>query len=807
MYSREEVLAATLEYFNGNDLAADVCVTKYLLKDKQGNLLEKTPDDMHHRLAREFARIEQKYPNPLSEETIYNLFRNFEYIIPQGSPMSAIGNTEFLESTSSCIVIEAPRDSYGGILYTDQELAQLAKRRCGVGFSIDSLRPEGTATKNASRTSSGLPTFMERFSNTTREVGQDGRRGALMLCCSTKHPSAQTFATIKHDKKKVTGANISLKISNEFMNAVRENKDYLQQFPIEGPAVVSQTINAFGLWKTIINSAWKTAEPGLLFWDTIIGNSPADAYEKYRSEATNPCSELAMVPNDSCRLLILNLFSYVRYPFTSAAYFDFNLFIKHSYIAQRLMDDLVDIEIEHIDRILAKIDSDPEPESTKAIEKNVWLKIKTNAQNIRRTGTGITALGDTLAALNITYGTLDSIETTENIYRELELACYCSSIDMAKERGCFPAFEIDTEMAFPFLLKIANNLDSKYQIQWTQYGRRNIALTTTAPTGSVSLLAKLGPYFGTTSGIEPVFKAKYRRRRKLTGNETQIDFIDDLGDKWQEYDVYHNGYKLYCDITGDTSEDNVYSRSEANKIDWVARVDLQAAAQEWVDSSISSTINLPEDVSEEVVAAVYMRAWQKGCKGLTVYRDKCRDGVLFTEKEIAFQQVQAPKRPEILDAKAYSINNKVDGEATILVSTLNGKPFEVFVVGPQHIEQPSTLKIKKKRLKVSARYSLLDADGIVLGDLAAESDPTLGAITRLVSLNLRHGTPIQYVVEQLEKAKTSYFSSFPAQLARILKTYIPDGTKSSTCPSCNSNQLRYQEGCLICPDCGYSKCG
>lgn len=809
MYTKEEALEATLKYFNGNDLAADVCVTKYLRRNKKGAWLELTPDAMHHRLAKEFARIEANYANPLSEERIYELFKNFEYIIPQGSPMSAIGNTDFLETTSSCFVIDSPADSYGGICLTDQEGAQLMKRRGGVGSAIDTLRPKGLSTDNAAKTTDGITVFMERFSNTTREVAQSGRRGARMITCSVKHPEAETFATIKRDRKKITGANISLGLTDDFMSAVLSDSMFMQQFPINSiNPIVANEIAASPLWKTIIYSAWLCAEPGLQFTDTIRRNTPSDAYEDYISISSNPCSEISMCADDSCRLLLLNLFGYVRNPFTKDAYFDFALFREHAVIAQRLMDDMVDIEIEHIDRILAKIESDPETPETKAIEFNLWKKIRATAVAIRRTGTGITALGDTLAALGYVYGSHDSIRMTECIYKVLEHSCYVSTIVMAQERGSFPVFNFETEMKNEFLQKLWHEFkDGATEIAWATTGRRNIALTTTAPVGSVSLVAKIGPYFGTTSGIEPNFKAKYKRRRKLTGGEAQVDFIDAMGDKWQEYDVYHNGYRLYLDVTGDTSEDSIYFKSEANKIDWEARVDLQAAAQQWVDHAISSTINLPEDVKEEVVAAVYMRAWEKGCKGLTVYRDKCRDGVLYTEREIALQQIEAPKRPEVLDTKAYRVKSREDATSGwILVSTLDKKPFEVFMIGNHEIETPDNLKVKKHKFKVNARYSLLNANGTLIKDLSLESDPSLGAITRLVSLNLRHGTPIQYVVEQLEKAKTTYFSSFSAQLARILKTYIPDGTKSGTCPSCNSDQLRYQEGCLLCPDCGYSKC-
>ncbi len=810
LYKKEEVLSATLDYFNGNDLAADVCVSKYLRKDKTGNYLELTPDDMHKRLAKEFARIEKKYPNSLSEDEIYNLFKQFEYIIPQGSPMSAIGNTDFLETTSSCFVIESPADSYGGICKTDQEQAQLMKRRGGVGFSVDTIRPRGLSTNNAAKTTDGIGIFMERFSNTTREVAQSGRRGALMETCSVIHPEAETFATIKRDKKKVTGANISLGLTDSFITAVKNNETFIQQFPIksENPLMRIET-EALPLWKTIIHSAWLCAEPGLQFSDTIFRNTPSDAYEKYISISCNPCSELNMCANDSCRLLLLNLMGYVRNPFTANAYFDFELFNKHAYIAQRLMDDLVDIEIEHIDRIIEKVKADPEPEDTKSIELNLWNKLRATANDIRRTGTGVTAVGDMLAALSIQYGSDSSIDMVESVYKDLELSCYRSSIDMAVERGAFVAFDFETEEKHKFLMNIFSELSESYKDLWRSVGRRNIAVTTTAPTGSVSLLSKIGPYFGTTSGIEPVFKAKYKRRRKLTGGESNVNFIDDMGDKWQEYDVYHNGYRYYTDVTNDFSDESIYFKSEANNINWEARVDLQAAAQKWVCHAISSTINLPEDVSESVVAAVYMRAWETGCKGLTVYRDKCRDGVLFTaddKKEDFIRDTNATKRPEVLEAEFFPIKQG-DASQIVLVSKLGNKPYEVFAIANEFdTDSWGNISIKKHSRKSSARYSLTNTDGTLVKDLELLSDPSLGAITRLISLNLRHGTPIQYVVEQLEKAKTSYFSSFPAKLSRVLKKYIIDGAKGSACPRCDSTQIRYQEGCLLCPDCGFSKC-
>lgn len=808
MYTKEQVKTATRSYFNDNELATDVWMSKYALKNKAGEFLEKTPDDMHHRLAREFARIEQKYPNPLSEDEIFELFKNFEFIIPQGSPMSAIGNTEFLETTSSCFVVDSPFDAYSGILHTDQEQAQLMKRRGGVGFDISTIRPKGTNTNNAAKTSDGIGIFMERYSNTTREVAQNGRRGALMLTCSVKHPEAEVFATIKQDTKKVTGANISLALTDEFMEAVESNGKFTQQFPIySSTPLVSKEIVARELWNKIIYSAWKCAEPGLAFFDTITDNTPSDAYELYKTIACNPCSEIWMCANDSCRLMVLNLVGYVHNAFTNKARFDYELFQNHVRKAMRLMDDLIDIEIEHIDRILAKIETDPEPDHIKLVEKNLWINIRQNAINIRRAGLGITGLGDCLAGLNIVYGSKESIETTESIYKLLELSAYESSIELAMERGSFPKFNFEAEMKHKFLYKIYNELNYYSRTCWEQYGRRNIAITTTAPTGSVSILAKsFSEFFGTTSGIEPCFEPIYRRRRKINNvsANTKIDFVDKLGDKWQEYDVYHPGHQYAVELD---SANDIYLKSKANSVPWKARIDLQAAAQRWVDHAISSTINVPEDTLQETIAEIYMYAWATGCKGITVYRDRCRDGVLFTEspKKLVLTETNAIKRPEILPARKHGmVGYKPKEEVTILIGLLDNKPFEVFAV-LGNIESDN-LSIQKHPRKDTARYSLLEVNNQIIKNINLASDPDLAAVTRLVSLNLRHGTPIQYIVEQLQKAKTTWFTSFPARLARILKDYIPDGTKSNNCPQCNSNQLRYQEGCLICPDCGFSKC-
>lgn len=1173
MYSKEQVKEATLSYFNNNELATDVWMSKYCLKNN-GNYMELTPDDMHKRLAAQFARIEKTYPNALDEDTIYKLFKNFEYVIPQGSPMSAIGNPFSLESTANCFVLPSPYDSYSGIMQTDQQLAQLMKRRGGVGFDISTLRPKGTPTKNAAQTSDGIGVFMERYSNTTREVAQNGRRGALMLTISVEHPEVETFITIKQDPKKVTGANVSVLLTDEFMKAVVNDQEFTQRFPVgSANPTITRTVNAKELWAKIIKCAHIRAEPGIAFIDTIRTNTPSDAYPLYETVSCNPCcfaedqdvnvitktgvkdiksinsndliwvdttktwektsgyfkvgmqptvkltfsnqeeftvtpnhkwvtakskrvgskityvpgdlketkdlqvedmvllnshipegiewsetgsleeghilgwltgdgclsyrseefhvpkmilafwesefdtakymhdvvcdlgldltlqqnshnknklivseqltqyfmskyeinpwqfkselksipfldtaskdfvrgfisayftadgtvncnhetssygiqltsinrkrlnqirsllllfgikssiglakepgfstfkngktyptkasyrltvsslqslkqfrdnfgficrpkqeklddaltaynaekhtrasmyvsvksiieseekvvgcievenahqftangiisgnSEIFMCAFDSCRLIALNLFSYVVNPFTPQAYFDFDLFEDHVKKAMRLMDDLIDIEIEHIDRILAKIESDPEPEDMKSVEKNLWLNIRKTCTEIRRCGLGITALGDTLAALGIRYGSEESIVTTEQIYKSLALASYRSTITLAKERGCFPAFDIELESKHPYLMKIMSELTPEEQHQWVCYGRRNVALTTTAPTGSLSLLCKILGLFSTTSGPEPVFACEHDRRRKSSDD---FDFVDALGDKWQTYKVYHSGVQLMKEMGANPS---VYYDSEANKIDWVNRVKLQAAAQRWVDHAISSTINLPEDVGEETVAQVYLAAWVEGCKGLTVYRDKCRDGVLITKQSPTILSTDAPRRPEILPAEAFT--GFSDGaDYTILIGLNNKEPFECFAI-EGNIEGEN-LFIRKHQRKDKARYSLLDSEKKLISDINSCSEPEIGAMTRLVSLSLRHGVPINFIVEQLQKAKNNKILSFPGLLARNLKQYIRDGTKGGVCANCGSNQIRYQEGCLSCPDCGDSKC-
>lgn len=858
-YTYNEAYEASLGYFKGDELAASVFVSKYALRDSSGNILEKTPTDMHLRLTREFARIEAKYPNPLTENEIFCLLADVDHldvtqmstmtlqqladesrgvgsVVPQGSPMSAMGNPYKLQSLSNCFVIASPQDSYGGILFTDQEQAQIMKRRGGVGFDVSTIRPKGLATANAAGTTDGIGVFMERFSNTCREVAQGGRRGALMLTISVMHPEVETFINIKRDLKKVTGANISVRLTDEFMNAVKDDKEFTLRWPVELPAEeakVTKTVKARELWNQIIDAAWTSAEPGLLFWDTVKKMTPTEAYASkgYANVSTNPCAELILSPYDSCRLLLINLTKFVKDSYLPTASFDFDKFKNVSAKAQKLMDDLVDLEIEAVDSILKKIDSDPESEEVKQHEVNLWQKIKKAASGARRTGLGITGIGDALAATGVTYGSEDSVQKTEEIYKALALSAYRSSVDMARDRGSFPVYDWQLENESPFLKRVME-ADKGLFADWAKYGRRNIALTTTAPAGSVSCLTQ------TTSGIEPAYLLSYTRRKKINPNDTssRVDFIDHLGDKWQEYKVYHHGFKKWMDVTGKTDEqiaESPYWKATSNDVDWPMSVKLQAAAQKWVCHAISKTCNLPNDVTREVVADVYMTAWEAGCKGFTVYRDGCRTGVLVQDSPKETKQVDpdsqpetmvenhAPKRPKELPCDIHRINVKgSEGQESylVLVGRLEGKPYEIFCGLSHHVEVPKKAKtgvlIKNGKKDGVATYNLQipvgDDDSLTFKDIVELfANPNHGAFTRSLSLALRHGVPVQYVVEQLQKDKHSDMQSFSRVLARVLKGYIPDGAKSTsdkTCPECGSSSLVYKEGCVTCSGCGWSKC-
>ena len=832
VYSYAQALEASNQYFGGDEFAAKVFVDKYALQTLESEYCETTPSDMHRRLAREFARIEKKYPNPIDEEVIFSLLDRYRYIVPQGGPMSAIGNNYQLQSLSNCFVIQGVHsdklDSYGGIMLADQELAQIMKRRGGVGQDISGIRPKGVITQNSARTTDGIGVFMERFSNTCREVAQNGRRGALMLTISVNHPEVETFINIKRNLTKVTGANISIRFTDEFMQAVKANQEYILRWPVNvtpEKAKVTKTVKAKDIWEQIIDSAWTSAEPGLLFWDTVKKNTPSDIYEQfgYGSISTNPCGEIVLCAYDACRLLVLNLASYVKNAFTKDATFDFKKFHQHTIIAQRLMDDIIDLEIEAIDKIIAKVKTDPEPMEVKTVELNLWKKIREMNANGRRTGLGITAIGDALAMLGIRYGAPESIDMTGKIYRALAVASHTSSCIMAKERGAFPLFSYELEKDHEYLNSIFNDCPLEVRKMWKKYGRRNIANTTTAPGGSVSSQTQ------TTSGIEPVFMLEHVRRKKHNPSDknARADFTDAMGDSWQEFTVYHHGVKQWMEVTGETDvTKSPYWKATANEIDWVASVDLQAAAQKSIDHSISKTCNLPENVSREVVSQIYMRAWEQGCKGFTVYRDKCRDGVLISKSDAKkdslgrpadIEASMAPKRPLELVCEIKKV--KISGEAwTIFIGIFNGKPYEVFGGLSKYVDIPNKYKqgkiLKNGKVDGLTTYNLSVGEGddqMLIKDIAnVFENANFGAFTRTISLALRHGTPVQYAVEQLQKDKHSDITSFSKVIARVLKFYITDGTKSTAervCPKCSKeNSFIYQEKCLMCSSCGWSKC-
>ena len=819
MTSYNGAFQKSLEYFQGDELAANVFVTKYALTDKTGKIHEQTPSAMHKRMAKEFSRIESKYPNPLTEDEVFDLLENFKYVVPQGSPMSGIGNPYQIQSLSNCFVIESPHDSYGGILKTDQELVQIAKRRGGVGFDISSIRPKGLSTGNCARTTDGIEVFMDRFSNSCREVAQGGRRGALMLTISVHHPQIEDFIKIKRDLSRITGANISVRLSDEFLKAVKKNTDFELRFPVDANAErkVSKMTDAANLWNEIIESAHASAEPGLLFWDTAKSLTPSDIYDAdgFGSMSTNPCGEIILSPYDSCRLMLINLLSFVENPYTSTATFNYEKMGEVTQKAQRLMDDMIDLEIEQVEKILAKIESDPEPEPVKQIERNLWLNIEKMARLGRRTGLGVTAVGDALAALGLQYGSEESIDTVENFYRTLAINAYKSSCVMAKERGAFKVHDHDKERGHPFLERIWEAAPDVYEMS-KKYGRRNIALTTTAPAGSVSVLTQ------TTSGIEPAYMLSYTRRKKLTENDAdgRVDFVDDSGDRWQEYAVYHHGFKKWMDVTGLSKiEESPYAGATATEINWVAKVKMQAAAQKWVCHAISNTTNLPADIDIETVKDVYMTGWKLGCKGVTVYRDGSRAGVLVSKENnenVMFSTHSAPPRPDSL--KCHIHHATIKGEAwTILVGLLNGRPYEVMGGLQKYIEIPKKYKkgtiIKHPYKTKNSRYDLVigkNGDTLVIKDLVDVFDnPNHAGFTRTISLALRHGAAINYVVEQLQKDREMDMFSFSKVIARVLKNYIKDGTKpgATTCTNCSSeDSLRYQEGCVTCTACGSSKC-
>jgi len=837
-YSYDEALEATTLYFKGDTLAASVWISKYALKDSKGNIYEKTPEAMHHRIAAEIARIESKYPNPLSETEVYDLLKEFKYVVPQGSPMAGIGNNIQVGSLSNCFVIghDGKSDSYGAIMKIDQEQVQLMKRRGGVGHDLSHIRPHGTPVKNSALTSTGIVPFMERYSNSTREVAQDGRRGALMLSISVKHPDSDAFIDAKLQAGKVTGANVSVKITDDFMRAVIQDGDFTQQYPIESKEPWStKTIRAKELWNKIVHNAWKSAEPGILFWDTIIRESVPDCYADlgFKTVSTNPCGEIPLCPYDSCRLLAINLYSYVENPFTPQASFNVELFIDHVRKAQRIMDDIIDLETEKIDRILSKIEHDPEEEEIKRVERNLWNNIRKKTLEGRRTGFGITAEGDMLAALGSRYGTDVATDFSIEIHKTLAVEAYRSSVTMARERGAFPVYSCDREKNNPFVQRIREADPALYE-EMCRYGRRNIALLTIAPTGTTSLMTQ------TTSGLEPVFMVSYKRRRKVNPNDKNvtISFVDEVGDSWEEFNVFHHKFVTWLEVNGYNTDEvskmddaalqeviakSPYYKATANDINWLAKVKMQGAVQKWVDHSISVTVNVPKDVNQELIGNIYTTAWESGCKGMTVYRDGSRSGVLISnenqKKEAEFKETKAPHRPAILQCEVVRFQNDYEKWVAI-IGLLNNRPYEVFTGKADDFYVPTWVEnawvIKNKTEKGRTRYDFQyeDKDGykVTMEGLSRTFDKEYWNYAKLISGILRHGMPIPFVVNVVNTLdlKSDNINTWKNGVIRALKKYIPDGTKAkgNHCPKCEGkDSLVYQEGCLVCKDCGYSKCG
>ncbi len=834
----QEALKASTEYFNGDELAASVFLNKYALKDSYGNLYESTPADMHRRLAGELARIEKKYPKPLEEDEIFSLLDKFKYIVPQGGPMSGIGNNFQISSLSNCFVIGNGADSYGGIIKLDEEQAQLMKRRGGVGHDLSHIRPKGSPVKNSALTSTGIVPFMERYSNSTREVAQDGRRGALMLSVSINHPDAEEFIDAKLDLGKITGANISVRIDDEFMKSVVAKKNYTHKYPIHSKdPVFSKTINASSLWDKIITNAWRSAEPGILFWDTIINESIPDCYADlgFETVSTNPCGEIPLNPYDSCRLLAVNLYSYVKSPFTTKSEFDFSLFEEHSRLAQRLMDDIIDLELEQIDKILNKIEKDPESDEIKQTERDLWLKIKNKALTGRRTGVGITAEGDMLAALGYTYGSDKAISFSEKVHSALAINTYRSSVKMAEERGSFPIYDAKREEKNPFINRL-KKIDPEWYEKMTKVGRRNIALLTVAPTGSTSIMTQ------TTSGIEPVFMVSYKRRKKVNPNDknSSATFVDENGDHWEEYNVFHHKFLTWLEANkynidevkslSDTELQKIvakspYNKATANDVDWMQKVKMQGKIQKFVDHSISVTVNLPNTATVDLVNRLYIEAWEQGCKGLTIYRDGSRSGVLVSNDKKEddtdkFKDNHSPKRPRKLDAEIVRfMNNKEKWIA--VVGLLDGKPYEIFTgLAEDTFMLPKIMKkvwiIKIRDNENRSRYDLqyIDRHGfkVTHEGLSRSFDKEYWNYAKLISGVLRHGMPITKVVDLINglNVESESINSWKKGVTRALKKFIPDGTKmeKEICENCGeSGSLIYVEGCLSCNACGHSKCG
>jgi ribonucleoside-diphosphate reductase alpha chain len=842
-YSYDEAYNASLEYFKGDELAARVWVNKYAVKDSFGNIYEKSPEDMHWRIANEVARVEAKYPNALSSQELFDLLDHFKYIVPQGSPMTGIGNDYQIASLSNCFVIglDGSADSYGAIIRIDEEQVQLMKRRGGVGHDLSHIRPKGSPVKNSALTSTGLVPFMERYSNSTREVAQDGRRGALMLSVSIKHPDSESFIDAKMTEGKVTGANVSVKLDDEFMQAAVEGKPYTQQYPIDSPnPMVSKEIDASALWKKIVHNAWKSAEPGVLFWDTIIRESVPDCYADlgFRTVSTNPCGEIPLCPYDSCRLLAINLYSYVVNPFTPDAYFDFELFKKHVALAQRIMDDIIDLELEKIERILEKIDSDPESMEVKGSERHLWEKIYHKSGLGRRTGVGITAEGDMLAAMGLRYGTEEATEFSEKVHKTIALEAYRSSVNMAKERGAFEIYDAEREKNNPFINRL-KEADPELYEEMKKYGRRNIACLTIAPTGTTSLMTQ------TTSGIEPVFMPVYKRRRKVNPNDANVhvDFVDETGDAFEEYVVFHHKFLTWMKINGydpdkrytqeeidELVEKSPYYKATSNDVDWLMKVKMQGRIQKWVDHSISVTINLPNNVSEDLVNQLYVEAWRSGCKGCTVYRDGSRAGVLIStkkkdkkeEEECRCKPPQVVEvRPKVLEADVVRFQNNKE-KWVAFVGLLDGRPYEIFT-GLQDDEEGIVLPKSVTSGRIIKSY---DEDGtkhydfqfenkrgykMTIEGLSEKFNKEYWNYAKLISGVLRWRMPIEQVIKLVGSLQldSENINTWKNGVERALKKYVQDGTeaKGVKCPNCGHETLVYQEGCLICKTCGSSRCG
>ncbi|MDR1372970.1 MAG: adenosylcobalamin-dependent ribonucleoside-diphosphate reductase [Dysgonamonadaceae bacterium] len=844
-FSFDEAFKASIDYFNGDELAAKVFVNKYALKDAFGNIYEKTPADMHRRLTNEISRIENKYPNPVGEETLHHLFDHFRYIVPQGSPMTGIGNQYQIASLSNCFVIglDGQADSYGAIIRIDEEQVQLMKRRGGVGHDLSHIRPKGSPVKNSALTSTGLVPFMERYSNSTREVAQDGRRGALMLSVSVKHPDAESFIDAKMSEGKVTGANVSVKVSDEFMEAAAGNKSFIQQYPVDAlkPEYTKET-DARALWNKIIHNAWKSAEPGVLFWDTILRESIPDCYADlgFGTVSTNPCGEIPLCPYDSCRLLAINLYSYVNEPFTPEAKFDFDLFKTHVNYAQRIMDDIIDLEIEKIDTIIRKINSDPEDREVKHAEEMLWQKIRRKTLLGRRTGVGVTAEGDMIAAVGLRYGTEEATAFSENVHKTLALAAYRSSVTMAKERGMFEIFDVRREENNPFIQRL-QEADPGLAEDMRKFGRRNIACLTIAPTGTTSLMTQ------TSSGIEPVFLPVYKRRRKVNPNDidVKVDFVDETGDSWEEYTILHhkfvdwmvaNNYqpaKIYSqEELEELVEKSPYYRATSSDVDWMQKVQMQGRVQKWVDHSISVTINLPNEASEELVDKLYTEAWKSGCKGCTVYRDGSRNGVLVSDEkaksgkgdsrpECPPQPIIVPKRPRELEADIVKFQNNKE-KWIAFIGLLNGRPYEIFtglndeeegIFIPKNVSRGTIIKNTDEHGVKRYDFQYRNARGYktTIEGLSEKFDPEYWNYAKLISGVLRYGMPIEQVLKLIEglQLHDESINTWKSGVNRALKKYVTDGieAKGQKCPNCGQETLVYQEGCLTCRTCGSSKCG